>query len=124
MRIIEILETVLPLHFVQGVPVLGPDDSQLLSSHPLAKRISLIVSSVADTAATKRAATPLAWPTLELDGNHTFLIFEDADLDCAISVSLECAYFNNIEACTASPRLLVHDEFMRKRGVLVSKLLV
>jgi acyl-CoA reductase-like NAD-dependent aldehyde dehydrogenase len=49
-------------------------------------------------------------------------------LDLAVATSLEGAFFNKGEACTASSRLLIHesiyDEFVSRLGAAVEKLVV
>ncbi|KAH7419191.1 dehydrogenase [Cadophora sp. MPI-SDFR-AT-0126] len=128
MRIVEILQTVLPPNVVQTVPSAGPEIPQLLATHPLIKKISLTGSTAAGAAAAKSAASHVIPSTLELGGKNAFLIFEDADLDRAVADALEGAFFNKGEACTAASRLLVHrsihDVFVERLGKVVSKLVV
>jgi len=38
---------------------------------------------------------------LELGGKNTFIVFEDADFNCAVETALEGAFFNKGEASTA-----------------------
>jgi acyl-CoA reductase-like NAD-dependent aldehyde dehydrogenase len=128
MRIVEILQTVLPPNVVQCVPGAGPEVPQVLASNPLVKKVSLTGSTGAGIAVSKTVADNLTPLTLELGGKNAFLIFEDADLDNAIAASLEGAFFNKGEACTASSRLLIHqslyDEFVLRLGAAVKKLVV
>ena len=128
MRIVEILQTVLPPNVVQAVPAAGSEIPQLLATHPLIKKISLTGSTAAGAAAAKSAATHVIPSTLELGGKNAFLIFEDADLDRAVADALEGAFFNKGEACTASSRLLVHnsvhDVFVERLAKLVQRLVV
>ncbi|TVY65510.1 Aldehyde dehydrogenase citD [Lachnellula suecica] len=128
MRIVEILQTVLPPNVVQCVPGAGPEVPQTLASHPLVKKVSLTGSTAAGIAVSKIAADNLTPMTLELGGKNAFLIFEDADLDLAVAASLEGAFFNKGEACTASSRLLIHDslyeDFVSRLGAAVKKLVV
>ncbi len=113
---------------MQAVPGLGPEIPQLLCSHPLIKKISLTGSTAAGAKAAASAASHVIPSTLELGGKNAFLIFNDTDLDRAVSDSLEGAFFNKGEACTASSRLLVqsgvYDEFVDRLGKLVEKLVV
>ncbi len=126
MRIVEILQTVLPPNVVQAVPGLGPEVPQILASHPLVKKLSLTGSTASGAAAARTAASHVIPTTLELGGKNAFVIFEDADLERAISDSLEGVFFNKGEACTASSRLLVHssiyDKFVERLGAMTSKL--
>ena len=64
--------------------------------------------------------TPLS---LELGGKNALIVFDDADLDLAVSCAVDGAFLNQDEACTASSRLLVqgkiYDEFVRKLAAVV-----
>jgi acyl-CoA reductase-like NAD-dependent aldehyde dehydrogenase len=128
MRIVEILQTVLTPNVVQCVPGAGPEVPQVLASHPLVKKVSLTGSTAAGIAVSKTVADNLTPLTLELGGKNAFLIFEDADLDNAVAASLEGAFFNKGEACTASSRLLIHislyEVFVSRLGAAVKKLVV
>src|SRR5258708_27300178 len=55
---------------------------------------------------------------MELGGNATFLVFEEADLDAAVEGAIIAKMRNVGEACTAANRFHVHealaDEFARR----------
>lgn len=93
-RMIQIMQTVLPPNVVQYVPASGPEIPQLLASHPLIKKISLTGSTAAGAAAAKTAALHVIPATLELGGKNAIVVFEDADLERAIPDALEAAFFN------------------------------
>ncbi|KAI9656600.1 MAG: hypothetical protein M1821_004807 [Bathelium mastoideum] len=128
MRIIEILQTVLPKDVVHGVPGLGPDVPAALVSHPLVHKISFTGSTAAGAAVAKAAAADITPCTLELGGKNAFVVFEDADLDQAVRDALEGGFFNKGEACTAASRILVHrdihDVFVQRLGAAIKKLVV
>ena len=128
MRIVEILQTVLPPNVVQTVPGLGPEVPQALVSHPKVKMVSFTGSTAVGSAVSKTAADTVTPVLLELGGKNAFIVFEDADLDIAISTALEGAFFNKGEACTAASRILVHcslyNEFVERLGAGVKKLVV
>jgi succinate-semialdehyde dehydrogenase/glutarate-semialdehyde dehydrogenase len=48
-------------------------------------------------------------PRMELGGNAPFIVFEDADLDAAISGAMIAKMRNMGEACTAANRFYVHE---------------
>lgn len=56
--------------------------------------------------------------SMELGGNAPFIVFEDADIDLAVSSAMVAKMRHNAEACTAANRFLVHrsvaDEFVAK----------
>jgi succinate-semialdehyde dehydrogenase / glutarate-semialdehyde dehydrogenase len=57
-------------------------------------------------------------PRMELGGNAPFIVFEDADLDAAVSGAMIAKMRNMGEACTAANRFYVHesihDEFVQR----------
>lgn len=126
MRIIELLNTVLPPDVLHGVPGLGTTAGQALVAHPLVRMVTFTGSTKAGAAIAKTAAenvTPLA---LELGGKNAFIVFDDADLDRAVHDALEGAFYNKGEACTAASRFLVqrgiHDQFVERLTKAVLKL--
>jgi acyl-CoA reductase-like NAD-dependent aldehyde dehydrogenase len=54
---------------------------------------------------------------LELGGKNPLIVLDDADLDVAVNVAVNGAYFSTGQRCTASSRLIVqsgiHDRFVR-----------
>ena len=128
MRIIEILQSVLPKDVIHGVPGVGPDVPVSLVQHPLVHKISFTGSTPAGAAVAKSAAADITPCSLELGGKNAFVVFEDADLDQAIRDCLDGGFFNKGEACTAASRLLVHrdvhDAFVEKLGAGIKKLVV
>ena len=53
---------------------------------------------------------------LELDGKNPLVVLADADLDTAVKIALDGAYFSTGQRCTAPSRLIVeegiHDRFV------------
>lgn len=128
MRIVELLETVLPPDVVHAVPGIGATTGQALVGHPLVRKVSFTGSTKAGAAVTKTAADNITPVLLELGGKNAFIVFEDADLDQAVRDALEGGYFNQGEACTASSRVLVqsavYDRFVEQLAAGVQKLKV
>jgi acyl-CoA reductase-like NAD-dependent aldehyde dehydrogenase len=128
MRIVELLEDVLPPDVLQVVPGRGPAAGQALAAHPLVERLSFTGSTATGRAVLKLAADALTPATLELGGKNPMVVFADADLDAAVRGAVEGAFFNQGEACTAASRLLVeepvHDEFVNRMAAAVGRLRV
>jgi acyl-CoA reductase-like NAD-dependent aldehyde dehydrogenase len=66
LRIIELIDRILPPNVVQGVPGLGPEVPQILAYRPLAKKTSLTGSTASGAAAFKTAASHVIPSTLKL----------------------------------------------------------
>lgn len=128
MRIVELLNTVLPADVLHAVPGPGPAAGQALAAHPLVRKVSFTGSTSAGVAVVAAAAANVTPVLLELGGENAFIVLDDADLDRAVCDALDCGYFNKGEACTAASRLLVqrgvHDEFVRRLAAGVRALKV
>ncbi|WP_063838342.1 aldehyde dehydrogenase family protein [Saccharothrix sp. ST-888] len=128
MRIVDLLNTVLPPDVLHAVPGLGPTAGQALAGHPLVRKVSFTGSTAAGRAVARTAAGNLTPVLLELGGKNAFLVFDDADLDRAVRDALEGGYFNKGEACTAASRILVqrgvHDDFVERLAAGVRALRV
>lgn len=74
------------------------------------------------------AAANLTKFQLELGSKNALLVMEDADLDLAVDCAVNGAYFGSGQKCTASSRLLVHeqvhDSFVENTVAALSKLKV
>jgi acyl-CoA reductase-like NAD-dependent aldehyde dehydrogenase len=128
MRIVELLEDVLPADVLQLVPGRGPEAGTALAGHPLVERLSFTGSTATGRAVLKLAAEGMTPVTVELGGKNPLLVFADADLEAAVRGAVEGAFFNQGEACTAASRLLVddavHDQFVDRMASAVARLRV
>ena len=57
--------------------------------------------------------------SLELGGNAPFIVFDDADLDAAVSGAIASKYRNAGQTCVCANRLLVQDSFGLQDGKVV-----
>ncbi|GGO94749.1 aldehyde dehydrogenase family protein [Wenjunlia tyrosinilytica] len=128
LRITEILQEVFPGQVVQAVPGRGSEAGRALTGHPLVRRISFTGSPATGRAVLKDAAEHFTGALLELGGKCPLIVYEDADLDLAVSGAVEGTFFNQGEACTSASRVLVHDavadEFIRRYIAATSRLVV
>lgn len=128
MRIVELLQEVLPPDLVHVVPGVGPTVGQALTVHPLVRKISFTGAPATGTAVLKAAADRHTPVLLELGGKNPYIVFADADLDLAVADAVDAAFFNKGEACTAASRFLVHesvhDAFVARLAKAVQRLIV
>lgn len=128
MRIVELMQEVLPPDVVHVVPGHGAVAGRALVSHPLVRKVSFTGSSATGKEVLKAAAENLTPAFLELGGKNPLLIFEDADLDAAVRGVIEGAFYNQGEACTAASRILVqdtvHDEVVGRLSEAVRRIRV
>ncbi|WP_337587937.1 aldehyde dehydrogenase family protein [Sphingobium sp. DC-2] len=125
MRIVEILNTVLPRDLLQVVPG-GPDVGKALAAHPMIAKLSFTGASPTGVHVLKTLADNLTPAMMELGGKNALIVMADADLDQAVPYAIEGGFYNCGQACTASSRLLVHadihDEFVERLVAGVSRL--
>jgi acyl-CoA reductase-like NAD-dependent aldehyde dehydrogenase len=126
-RVAEIMNDFLPPGVVNIVPGLG-DTGKALVGHPGVGKISFTGSNMTARAVLDTAAENLTPTILELGGKNPFIVFDDADLDWAVTGAIEGAFFNQGEACTAASRILVQegvkDRFLEKLCPAVEALVV
>lgn len=86
------------------------DTGRLLVEHPIPQMISITGSVRAGMEVAQSAAKDLKKVHLELGGNAPVIVFNDADLESAISGIGGAAYFNAGQDCTAASRVMVQAE--------------
>lgn len=127
MRIVELLNTVLPPGVLTVIPGLG-SCGEALASNPLVRKVSFTGAPATGKAVLRTLAQNLTPGVMELGGKNPLIIFEDANVEQAIRGVIDGAFFNQGEACTAASRILVHsslyDEVVAKVTEAVLKLRV
>jgi acyl-CoA reductase-like NAD-dependent aldehyde dehydrogenase len=128
MRIIELLNTVLPEDVLHALPGAGSKVGQPLAAHPLVRRMTFTGSTGAGAAVASAAAKNITPALMELGGKDAMVVFDDADFDRALMDAVEGGYYNKGEACTATSRILVqegiYDRFVERLAAAVVKLKV
>lgn len=99
---------------VQGKAATG----RMLSRHPKIAKVSLTGEVGTGKKVMADAASTLKVVTLELGGKSALIVFEDADLDEAVSGALLANFYSAGEVCTNGTRVFVHrrvrDAFLAK----------
>ena len=90
---------------------------ETLINHPDIAAISFPGSAATGRHVAARAAARLAKVQLEMGGKNPQVVLDDADLDTAVNLSLQSAFFSTGQRCTASSRLIVtqgiHERFVK-----------
>ncbi|MCC9000942.1 MAG: NADP-dependent succinate-semialdehyde dehydrogenase [Candidatus Contendobacter sp.] len=77
--------------------------------HPLVRKLSFTGSTRTGKYLMQRCAGTLKRLSLELGGNAPFIVFNDADLDAAVSGALASKYRNSGQTCVCANRFLIQD---------------
>jgi betaine-aldehyde dehydrogenase len=89
------------------------DTGRLLTRHPRIRKVSLTGEVGTGKAVMGDAASTLKNVTLELGGKSPLIVFEDADLDNAVSGALLANFYSAGEVCSNGTRVFVHCEVKR-----------
>jgi succinate-semialdehyde dehydrogenase/glutarate-semialdehyde dehydrogenase len=77
--------------------------------NPLVRKLSFTGSTRTGKYLMQRCAGTLKRLSLELGGNAPFIVFDDADLDAAVTGALVSKYRNSGQTCVCANRFLVQD---------------
>ena len=100
----------------------------VLTSHPLVRKVSFTGSTAVGKQLLAQSAGTLKHVSLELGGNAPFIVFDDADLDSAVTGALASKYRNSGQTCVCANRVFVqdaiYDAFAEKFSAAVAQLKV
>jgi betaine-aldehyde dehydrogenase len=119
LKLAEVLEQAgLPSGLFQVVQGMA-DTGRLLTRHPQIAKISLTGEVATGKAVMADAASTLKAVTLELGGKSPLIIFDDAQLDNAVSGALLGNFYSAGEVCSNGTRVFVHR---RIKAAFIGKL--
>lgn len=122
-------EAGIPDGVVNVVQGFGPRScGEFMTTHEDVDLISFTGETTTGKAILKNGADTLKKVSFELGGKAANIVFEDADLEKAIPVSLEAAFLNSGQVCLAGSRILVQrsifEEFVSRFKEAASRLQV
>jgi len=92
--------------------------SELIISHKYVKGVSFTGSTQGGASVASLAGKYIKKTIMELGGSDPFLVFEDADVDLAVTVAMSSRFRNSGQVCTCAKRFIIHekvyDEFKAK----------
>lgn len=97
----------LPAGVLNLVPGTGSVVGEALAGHPDVDVVSFTGSTGVGARVTALAAPTVKRVCLELGGKSASLVLDDADLDAAVTASVQAAMLNSGQTCSAWSRLLV-----------------
>ena len=115
LRLAKIFQEVgLPPGTINIVTGSGSTVGQAIAQHPGIAKVSFTGSTEVGRNILNAAANNLKRTTLELGGKSPNIIFDDADLDRAVSGALTAIFYNGGECCIAGSRLLLQEKIYDK----------
>lgn len=110
------------------LPGYGADCGARIVNHPDIAKLTFTGGNATGKLILKSAADTLKQTTLELGGKSPNIVFDDADLDKAVSGALNAAFLNQGEICCGGSRLLlqegIHDQFVERLVARAKKIQV
>ena len=82
-----------------------------LCDSPLVRHLSFTGSTPVGRILMEQCAPTIKKVALELGGHAPFIVFEDADLDAAVSGAMQSKYRNAGQTCVCTNRFYVHESF-------------
>jgi succinate-semialdehyde dehydrogenase/glutarate-semialdehyde dehydrogenase len=99
-----------------------------MTSNPLVRKLSFTGSTAVGRLLMEQCAPTIKKISLELGGNASFIVFDDADIDAAVEGAIASKYRNAGQTCVCANRIYVQDgvyeEFAQKLVAAVGKLKV
>lgn len=101
---------------------------KVLCASPLVRHLSFTGSTPVGRILMEQCAPTIKKVALELGGHAPFIVFEDADLDAAVSGAMQSKYRNAGQTCVCTNRFYVHeslhDAFVEKLAQASKRLVV
>ena len=109
--------------------VVGTNSSEIgqaLTSSPIVRKLSFTGSTAVGKILTRNCADTMKKVSMELGGNAPFIVFDDADIDSAVSGAMISKFRNTGQTCVCTNRFLVqegiYDEFVNRLAEAVKTL--
>ena len=99
-----------------------------LTTNPIVRKFSFTGSTAVGKTLMQQCSGTIKKVSLELGGNAPFIVFDDADLDAAVTGAMQSKFRNSGQTCVCANRILVqdgiHDAFVERMGRAVAELKV
>ena len=97
---------------------LSREIGRVLTESDTVKKFSFTGSTAVGRQLQAQCASTIKKTSMELGGNAPFIVFDDADIDAAVSGAIACKFRNAGQTCVCANRIYVqsgvYDEFVRK----------
>ena len=106
----------------------APEVGEALTTSSIVRKVSFTGSTPVGKLLMRQASDTVKKVSLELGGNAPFIVFDDADLDAAVTGLMASKYRNTGQTCVCANRIYVqsgvYDAFVEKLKVAVGKMRV
>ena len=106
----------------------APEVGEALTTSPIVRKVSFTGSTPVGKLLMRQASDTVKKVSLELGGNAPFIVFDDADLDAAVTGLMASKYRNTGQTCVCANRVYVqsgvYDAFVEKLKDAVGKMVV
>lgn len=109
LKLLELVEDLLPAGLLNIVLGLGPQVGERLATHEDIDLVALTGSVGSGRSVARGASDSLKRVHLELGGKAPVVVYPDADLDAASEAVREAGFWNSGQECGAATRVLVHE---------------
>ena len=96
----------------------APEVGKVLCASPIVKKVTFTGSTEVGRILMRQSADTVKKMGLELGGNASFIVFDDADIDAAVEGAIVSKYRNMGQTCVCANRLYaqdrIYDEFVEK----------
>lgn len=104
----------------------GPEVGVELTTNPIVRKVSFTGSTEVGKILMRQSSDTLKKLSLELGGNAPFIVFDDADIDAAVTGAIISKYRNTGQTCVCTNRFFVqekvYDAFAARLTEAVKKL--
>jgi succinate-semialdehyde dehydrogenase / glutarate-semialdehyde dehydrogenase len=118
----------LPAGVINVVTGMPQEIGATITASPAVRKLSFTGSTRVGALLYRQCADTVKKLSLELGGNAPLIVFEDADLDLAVSATIASKFRNGGQTCVCANRILVHDavhdEFALRLARVVSAMTV
>ncbi|AMM32858.1 succinate-semialdehyde dehdyrogenase [Sinomonas atrocyanea] len=108
------------VNLVHGAPA---EITGAFLDHPAVRVVSFTGSTPVGRKIMSQASSRVVRPLLELGGNAAFIVFDDADLDAAVTGAMLAKFRNTGQSCIGANRFFVHasvhDDFVARFSAAV-----
>lgn len=95
-------------------PESTPDIGEEFCTNPLVKKITFTGSTRVGKLLLKMSSETVKRASMELGGNAAFIVFEDADIDQAVSAAMASKFRNAGQTCVCADRFIIHESIERE----------